>query len=431
MPCLPPPPDCASAYVAAAEVDCLEELGLLQGAPRALVGEERDSFGTENSAQSEHLVLRWDGPLDPDAAKVMLASGEESWQSLVAELGMPTPYGSDAFKLNIYLGDSGSNAPRALGEAYATVDGEGYPMVVLSPEAVLDWERGQVVLAHELFHTLQDNAQAPFEYSQDSPGAWLFEATAVWAEAQVYPENPETARWIYGWSLAPQDAVDAFVFPSSGSLEEYRQYGAFVWIQYLSDQEGEALIPALWDQALEDPRQALDARLELESAWHDFALRGASWDFPEGPRYAAVHQSAAERWPDWDQRVLALEPGDWRQVPAPSSLGVQYLSLDGDTLRVRVREPEAGQLRVQLSSPEGDQDLGWAPIDQSFEGLDPQAVLVLSSGWQQPAQGLVQVRSDPQSGCGGCKTGAPGGVLGALVMMGLLARRERSAAQGL
>ena len=413
--------------MALAELDCLEELGLLESAPSSFVAGERDSFGTENSAASEHLILRWDGPLDPSAAEVMLASGEESWQSLVVDLGMPAPYGSDAFKLNIYLGDSGGNAPRALGEAYATVDGEGYPMVVLSPEAVADWERGQVVLAHEFFHTLQDNSQAPFEYSAESPGAWLFEATAVWAEAQVYPENPDTARWLYGWSLRPQDAVDGFVFPSAGSLEEYRQYGAFVWIRYLSDQEGEALIPALWGQSLDAPTQALDARLDLEAAWHDFARRGASWDFPEGARYAQVHQQAAERWPEWDERVVELAGGTWQELQAPESMGVRYLSLDAETLRLRVRESEGGQLRVQLSSPDGDQDLGWAPIDQSFQAaLHPEALVVLSSGWEEPAQGQVSVRSDTRSGCGGCKTGGSGGVVGALVLAGLLARRERA-----
>lgn len=426
MPCLPPPPDCASAYVALAELDCLQELGLLQSAPKSFVEGERDSFGTENSAESEHLILRWDGPLEPSAAEVMLASGEESWQSLVVELGMPAPYGSEAFKLNIYLGDSGSNAPRALGEAYATVDGEGYPMVVLSPEAVADWERGQVVLAHEFFHTLQDNSAAPFEYSESSPGAWLFEATAVWSEAQVYPENPDTARWLYGWSLRPGDAVDAFAFPSSGSLEEYRQYGAFVWVRYLSNQEGEALIPALWGQDSEQPRVALDARLDLEAAWHAFALAGASWDFAEGARYAQVHEEAAERWPDWDERVTELGGGAWQELEGPESMGVRYLSLESETLRLRVREPEGGQLRVQLSSPDGEQDLGWAPVDQSFDAaLHPETLLVLSSGWQEPAEGLVSVRSESRGGCGGCKTGAPGGVLGALMMAGLLARRER------
>ena len=410
--------------MALAEQDCLAELGLLAHAAQSFVEGERDSFGTENSAESEHLILRWDGPLDPALSQVILAWGEESWQGLVVELGMPEPYGSSVYKLNIYLGGSGANAPRALGEAYATVDGDGYPMVVLGPDAVADWERVQVVLAHELFHTLQDNSAAPFEYGESSPGAWLFEATAVWAEAQVDPDNADTARWTYGWSLRPQDPVDAFVFPNSGSLEEYRQYGAFVWVRFLSDQEGEGLIPALWDQGGADPRQALDSELELETAWHDFALRGASWDFSQGARYAAVHEQAAEEWPEWDERLGALEEGDWQDLPVPDSLGVRYLSLDTQTQRLRVRAPEGGELRVQLSSSDGDQDLGWAPVDQQLESplVDP-AILVLSSGWEQPAQGMVSVRSDGPGGCGGCRSGGSGGVLGALLAMGLVLRR--------
>ncbi len=401
------------------------ELGLFAHAAKSFVEGERDSFGTENSAESEHLILRWDGSLDPGLSQVILASGEAGWQSLVTDLGMPEPYGSASYKLNIYLGDSGANAPRALGEAYATVDGDGYPMVVLSPEAVADWERGQVVLAHELFHTLQDNSAAPFEYSESSPGAWLFEATAVWAEAQVYPANADTARWVYGWSLRPQDSVDRFVFPNSSSLDEYRQYGAFVWVRFLSNQEGEGLIPALWDQESDDPRKALDDALDLEWAWHDFALRGASWDFPEGARYEAVHEMAAEQWTDWDERLSALEAGSWQNLPVPDSLGVRYLSLDAQTQRLRVRSPEGGELRVQLSLSGGDQDLGWAPVDHRLEGplADP-AILVLSSGWEQPAQGMVRVRSDGPGGCGGCRTGGSGGVLGALLAMGLVFRRD-------
>ncbi|MFT5587745.1 MAG: hypothetical protein ACI9VR_005358 [Cognaticolwellia sp.] len=409
-----------------AELDCLAELGLLQSAPSSFVEGERDSFGTENSTESEHLILRWDGSLDPALSQVILASGEESWQSLVVELGMAEPYGSSSYKLNIYLGDSGANAPRALGEAYATVDGDGYPMVVLSPEAVSDWERGQVVLAHEFFHTLQDNSAAPFDYAQESPGAWLFEATAVWAEAQVYPGNADTARWTYGWSLRPQDSVDRFAFPSSGSLEEYRQYGAFLWVRFLSDQEGQALIPALWGQGADDPRLALDHALDLESAWHDFALRGASWDFLEGARYAAVHAQAAERWPDWDERLSALQAGNWQELPVPDSMGVRYLGLDADSQRLRVRAPDGGALRVQLSLTDGDQDLGWAPVDHRFDtALPAQAILVLSSGWEQPAQGLVSVRTDSPGGCGGCKSGGSGGVLGALLAVVLVLTRER------
>lgn len=424
MPCPPPPPDCATAYLALAQDSCLAELGLLDPAPLGFAEGERDAFGTENAAASEHLILRWDGPLDPAATEVMLASGEESWSILVEELGMAEPYGSDSFKLNIYLGDSGANAPRALGEAYATRDGDGYPMVVLSPEAVADWERGQVVLAHELFHTLQDGSAAHFHYVQDSAGAWLFEATAVWAEAQVYPDEPSTAMWTYAWSFRPERAVDGFVYPSSGSLEELRQYGAFLWIQHLTLAHGPELVPWLWTQQEPDPRLALEARVDVDQAWHDFALAAATWDFPEGARYAAVHDEAAERWPDWDMRSSALEMAAWQEIQAPESLGVRYLELDDQAQRIRVRAPQQGRLRVQLASEAGHTDLGWAPVDHPLEAGQGRT-LVLSSGVVDPALGRLELRSD-SGGCGGCKSTGAGGVLGALLAAGALARRRRT-----
>lgn len=448
MPCALPPPPCATAALHAATPECLEAWGLpeldtseapARTHPPLPELTERDSYGTLYSASSEHLVLRWDSGVDAEQAQSVLADGEIALEVLVEQLGMVGPKGADTHKLNLYLGDSGANAPPAYGEAYAWTDAEGYPMVVLSPEVLADWALGRVVLAHELFHVLQDNSPHPYAYEPGAPGAWLYEASAVWSEAQVWPDEPLTARWIFGWSLQPQHPLDAFAYPSSGDIAEYRQYGAFAFLRYLSGEHGDALVVDLWTQASDpDPRVALSDWLDLDAELADFAAAAVTWDLEQGADLEAAHLAAAERWPQWDERIAAQHRGHsegWQSLSV-DELGVLYVrmypSSDEEDVRVEVSDFN-GEVRVVIP---GSGAHRLAPgADQTFEGSASadEVWLVLTGshdgGVQAVEYRLRSVSAGPiqervQEGCGCSGEGSAALIWLPLLTLGLLRRRR-------
>ena len=88
-----------------------------------------------------------------------------------ARLGFPDPVGSEQYKLNVYVGDSGG--PPSYGAlGYFNLDDEGRPMLVFHPFILDDPEPAAAVTAHELLHVLQYSANPELE-------DWFWEATAV------------------------------------------------------------------------------------------------------------------------------------------------------------------------------------------------------------------------------------------------------------
>ena len=78
-----------------------------------------------------------------------------------------------------------------------------------------------VTMAHEYNHVLQFGIDAAQE-------AWMFEATAVWSEEQVFPDADDWLFYLDTWKRQPQQPITKF-----GAGDGLRVYGSAVWNHWL------------------------------------------------------------------------------------------------------------------------------------------------------------------------------------------------------
>lgn len=104
-------------------------------------------------------------------------------------------------------------------------------------------ENLQVTAAHELFHAVQ----FAYDYYED---AWFMEATATWAEDELYDGVDDNLQYLDSSPLAqPGQSMDHF--ESRG----FRQYGDWIFFRYLTEQDPAAaggmptLVRQIWERA--------------------------------------------------------------------------------------------------------------------------------------------------------------------------------------
>lgn len=336
---------------------------LEQGA-RAL----RDAFGSfEHVRESDHFALKWGptGSFDAEADAI-LGALEGAWQVEVGELGFLPPHTTEAFKMNVYIGDTGGAAPSAEGAGgYFWYDPEGFPHLVLSQDAARFG--GGWTAAHELFHAVQDR-YASYEY--EGLSGWFWEATAEWAASHVLPDDWEHGSFLGGYALLPHLSVSHFDYPDSGAIEEYHHYGAFIFPRFIDELlDDPSVIRATWEneEGSEDPlvtlARATDARgADLRDL---FALFATSMLDVSGYDHAAHYADNVEQWasmlPDDDHRVVAIELGPTEGlVEAPEHTLPRRFGINA----VRFERPADGpwQLRFEgaLEGERGTEAV-WAP----------------------------------------------------------------------
>ncbi len=319
----------------------------------------RDAYGVPNKLESDNFVIRWGSGVSTSNAQAMLDAFELSWAVELIEMDHPPPPGSDTHKFNVYVGRTGGNTPDHYGAAgYFNTDDEGWPMIVLNPSTVSDPEYGETTVAHEFYHSVQ---YATGSYSYEDEAAWFWEATASWIEAEVYPDNPGYVVFLFGYALLPYLEVNFFDYPDSGALQEYHQYGAFIWPRYLAEFVGDwRVVRNAWvePQTLQDdPMVALQAEVEdlgadLDVAFMDFAARNVTWDYAHGDWYEAYVDGYADYYPSQDARVVlevdgAGTDGPWSPADAvtPRRYGYNVIrieDLDEDGVEVEFVGDEEG-----------------------------------------------------------------------------------------
>jgi len=260
----------------------LPHVASFTGAPQS-----HDAFGTfENTAQSEHFELKW-GPNESFSEQEqadILEIFETSWDHLVDQFGLARPAGTDTHFFNVYIGDTGSPAPSAFGNGgYYTVDRQGQPYIVISKDALNTFSQSQATIAHELFHAVQHATSA---YTYDGSSAWYWEATASWAAGEVYPDAVTFAAFAGPYLMLPHLSLTAFDYPDEGLIEEYYQYGAFLFPHFLTETLGEPdSVVNSWDapQGL-NPIDALRAELadtgeNFDELWFDHLIANVQYDY--------------------------------------------------------------------------------------------------------------------------------------------------------
>ena len=314
---------------------------------------------------SEHFAVWWDpggGLADMATAKLVAAAMEQAWSSEIETLGYPQPATTDTTYFNVYIGDSGDSAPSSQGAAgYFWTDGDGYPYIVLALSSVQNTDYLEVLTSHEFFHSIQ-NSTASYSYSNEEPGAWYWEATAVWMETELFPLSEYAVDLLFGLAFLPELPIDHFNYPDEGTADEYHQYGAFMFPKYLTEFTAEpSLIFDSWVYpSSNDPIVSLDALLndwgtDVEQEFLNFAVRNTTWDYEHSVAYNSAIITSGGYSSDWSNRPTeTIEESIPMTSPShhhPSGFGANYWNLDGtpDALTVRFEaRSEPSQWRVAV-----------------------------------------------------------------------------------
>ena len=280
-----------------------------------------------NVLETEHFAIRWGWlrGFDEEDLQIVADSLEYAWDAQVGELGFPAPV--DAYRLDVFIADTGPDAPPSYGaRGYFDLD-DGVPFIVLNPDTVAEPEQSVLTAGHEFFHAVQHAAGA---YALDGPGGWWMEATAVWVENYLYPTNPRASGFAWALAFRPELAIDHFVYPSSGAVEEYHLYGAYLYPLVLAEREGVSIIRASFGHGSDaDPLTVLqDLGVDTRGAFLEMADRNATWDY--------ASETASRDWIDrrggWDSELSHRPTGILRPTatwtepvePVPQSWGAAY-----------------------------------------------------------------------------------------------------------
>lgn len=299
----------------------------------------RDMYAAPYEQQSDNFVLRWgqNESFTDEERSGLLNAMELAWQVEIEEMGHPAPYGSDAFKFNVYIGGTGGGLPPDISgvAGYYKTDGDGWPMIVMAPVAVRDLLVAEATAVHEMYHAIQDSLD---RYTYQDLSAWYWEATAEWVTMQVLPGNTFSGQFAFGYLMLPDLPVNFFGDREEDSLEKYHQYGAFLFPHFLTDRLGSGLVRDSWlsPEGGDDPLETLRALVaeqgeDLDELWLDHIAHNAVLDYPFGGRLERQLELAAATWPDAGLYRGTVTPnGESRTVDgkdAPGRYGAYVLRM--------------------------------------------------------------------------------------------------------
>ena len=275
-------------------------------------------------AFSEHFALHWGAQFDSmERVDDILALLEDTWTIQVEQWGMLPPTTDRYF--NVYLGSTGSEVPSDLSVAgYYDVDDLGSPMVVLGNYVTDSWSIAKTTVPHEFFHAVQHRAGTYTQFAD----RWYWEASATWAEQEVLPSHPAHADFLFGYALRPYLPLAHFELFSSGNIEEYHPYGAFIVLQFLTEHgQQNSDVVASWTMPTEDEypidwwHEHLETQsLSLGSLLSDFSAHNVYWDYEDSVIYETQVASYVASDPTRDERVAGLLSAGELEQSVPSDL---------------------------------------------------------------------------------------------------------------
>lgn len=296
---------------------------------------ERDEYDLPNVYTTEHFAIRWGDSGSFDLADVWILGDdlEHAWDVVLGDLGYPPPYGSESYLFNVYLGGTGNGAPPTwdfLGYFYW--DEKDWPMLVVNPSSLGAPELAAIA-GHEFFHAVQDEIDTLLY----AASGWYHEATSTWIEGLIAPEDTNREVYLPGFTLLPDLPLDTFVYPDTGALVEYHQYGAFLFVEALAEDDPDRVRRSFVEAPRGgDPMDVLDAQLveegtSLGAVYAEMAVRNATWDYPEGERYAQAIEDSGWAWTSashWPTGIID-GPGTWSPDEPPYAYGANPWLLDG------------------------------------------------------------------------------------------------------
>lgn len=260
-------------------------------------------------------------------------------------------------------------------------------------------DAARVTIAHEFNHLLQQN----YDSFQD---VWIFEATAVWAEEQVFPQVDDYLNYVEVFAQRPGVPIT----DREGAMG-LKVYGAGVWNHWLSGSGrgfGIDVVRRAWEVsgAVEPADFAIAA---YERALRDLGGRSFSREFAQFAAATAEWRTADGVFPDAAlysevQRKQNLRPG--REVEFRlDHTAYRLLDVDPggrDTVVLRGEAERGLRAGFALVAREGDAVTGEVVVKRRYLDQGGKASLTLDSPGRFERITAVAVNADGRvAGFGG------------------------------
>ena len=268
----------------------------------------RDAYNNQfNQLESENFAVKWgDDFLSNGIEEIISSYFEETWTVQINDWGMLQPEGTEEALFNVYIGNSGNRAPE-IGEGsggYFTYDDQGWPMIVLNPEAIQNQDYLPTLIAHEFFHAVQRKTDL---YS-NAESRWFFEGSAEWAAANMYPSSVHPISAIDSYMNLSELSLNNFLHlydvETDAEMERARySYGTVLFLIFLHEYTMDSgFIPAIWNPeiARENPIETMKLLLaEKDLDFYDVWMQhNASIVFMEGYTYGDMYRQR-KSYEDW------------------------------------------------------------------------------------------------------------------------------------
>ena len=354
--------------------------------------------GQPNSIESSNFVI-WYGTPDGFSERNVESLSVEMeyiWATLIDEMEYPTPEGTDAWKFNVYIGDTGSGVPSAEGAAgYFWYDTENYPMIVLSKDIISWTDSAKLTGGHEFYHAVQ---AAINTYRFNDSALWWHEATSNWILEELYRDEGGYSNTLYSVALRPEISLNHWGDYLTEGIEADHHYGASIFGTFLSEfRGGPELIKRSFVEAPvnSDPLDVFETLLQengesLVDAHLEYALRNTTWDYEfesdyemsvadyngggESHRSSGTISGLSDDWHgpgDWKPQTFGSN--SWALENLPAEFQVEFEGETGITWRVGIAQQEGTEHRRWIMPADAQ---SWALTD--FVGGD-EAWLVIAA----------------------------------------------------
>jgi len=322
-----------------------------------------------------------DGNSYPDYVEAVAEALQFSWQRQVEELGWRAPVpdqgeGGDT-RFDVYLENQGGWSDEtglfgyvethggAVGDnpvteivetgaayGYLSLDNDYSTTAVeydLPPLGAM-----QTTAAHELHHAIQA------AYDDGDPYEWLYEASAVWMEDEIYPDIGDAKSYLADYMAAP----DICPLSVGRDDQDVRWYGGWILLRYLAEHYGgPETVRRLWDKLVTlDGRPALEATLaeqnsSLAELLVNFSIANlVKSDCPANSPYCYAEGSSYLRPKVKDSiRVAAGAIQTLVSQEGVQQWGTDYIRLKGEApIQIDFQGSPAGQWHLTLVGLTGD-----------------------------------------------------------------------------
>lgn len=319
----------------------------------------------------------------PDFVEAVATALERSWQREIEELGWRLPQpdegeGGDT-RLDVYLEDQtnlygasdlygytdtfggfiGDNPATPEEEShsaygYLSLDND-YSPAQFGYSEISPLDAMRTTAAHEFNHAIQA------AYDDNDPYAWLYEATAVWMEDEVYPEIGDARSYLTDY----MDAPDICPLSVGRDDQDVRWYSGWILLRYLAEQSGgPETIRQLWQHlASLEGLAALEAtlaaqKITLADLLVNFSVANLTKsDCPANAPYCYAQGSDYLR--PYVEGSLRVNPGQTETfVPKDGvqQFGADYIRLKSDgPIRLSFQGSPAGDWQLRLVGLSGNQ----------------------------------------------------------------------------